>query len=519
MAAIDASRPFRHLWITGREYVTHWAVAGAILALTGFAPDHWFASIFHHFDFPDALRHLPPIDYRLVAVGLGVAIIAGDVLIRHRRNVAVQDTNNAAESLQSKPEPTQIAATTTAAGPPLPDKPSIAVLPFENLSRNPAEDYLCDGITEDIITELSRFTDLFVIARNSSFQYRGKVVEIRTVGRELGVRHILEGSIRRDGGRVCVTAQLVDTSTGGHRWAERYDRELKDLFALQAEVARTLAAILAAHLTKAEAERILLKPPATWQAYEYYIRAADSWTRFLASHNQEHFWVARQNLERSLSIDPGYARAYAMLASTYRVAFLNPMDSQHLEQATLDRAIQLARKAIELDSDLLDAYAELAYTIVRKGDYDAALAAAERAIALNPNFSDYRFAAVFVYVGEFAKAIQIAQTNMRLDPFHSHIAPQWVGHANYLLRNYREALRWLLEAAGRAPNQQYNHVWLAATYAQLGQMEDARREAAEVLRVNPRYTIGAQKRIASYKRSEDMEHLLDGLRKAGLPDR
>jgi adenylate cyclase len=401
----------------------------------------------------------------------------------------------------------------------LPDKPSIAVLPFQNMSGDPEQDYFCDGITEDIITELSRFSDLFVIARNSSFQYKDKAVDLRQVGRELGVRYLLEGSIRRGVDRVRITAQLVDAGTGAHRWAERYDRELKDVFAIQDEVARTIAAILAAHVNKAESERALLTPPATWQAYDHYMRAAASWVSFLSSWKIEDLTETRRCLAGSLSVDSKYARAYALLASTHRVAWLNPLSDEYMSPPALDRAIQLARTAIELNPNLPEAYAELAYTIVRKGEFDAAAAAAERAIALNPNFADYRLSFVFQVVGEPAKAIEAAKAQMRLDPFHPHFAPLMLGEALYLLKQYREAQHWLREATGRAPNHQYGHAWLAATYAQLGQLEDARAQAAEVLRLNPKYRINATHKITSvFKRTEDTNHLVDGLRKAGLPE-
>ena len=400
----------------------------------------------------------------------------------------------------------------------LPDKPSIAVLPFENLSGDPKQEYFADGVSEDIITELSRFSDLFVIARNSSFKYKGKAVDVRQVGRDLGVRYALEGSIRRGGDRVRISAQLVDSGTGAHRWAERYDRELKDVFAIQDEVARTIAAILAAHVNKAEAERTLLKPPATWQAYDHYMRAAAAWASFQSSWKLDQLLETRRHLTDSLKIDPKYARPYSLLASTHRVAWLNPVNEEYLSPAALDRAITLARAAIELDPNLPEAYAELAYNIIRKSNFDGATVAAERAIALNPNFVDYRLAQVFYSVGQPAKAIEIAKAQMRLDPFHPHFAPLIAGIAYYLLKEYQEAQRWLREATGRAPNHQYGHAFLAAAYAQLGRVEDARAEAAEVLRVNPQYTLGTQKQVSILKRAEDSDHLIDGLRKAGLPE-
>jgi adenylate cyclase len=400
----------------------------------------------------------------------------------------------------------------------LPDKPSIAVLAFENLSGDPKQEYFADGVSEDIITELSRFSDLFVIARNSSFKYKGKAVDVRQVGRELGVRYALEGSVRRGGDRVRISAQLVDSGTGAHRWAERYDRELKDVFAIQDEVARTIAAVLAAHVNKAEAERTLLKPPATWQAYDHYMRAAAAWASFQSSWKLDQLLETRGHLADSLKIDPKYARAYSLLASTHRVAWLNPVNEEYLSPATLDRAITLARTAIELDPNLPEAYAELAYNVIRKSDFDGATVAAERAIALNPNFVDYRLGQVFYSVGQPAKAIEIAKAQMRLDPFHPHFAPLIAGIAYYMLKEYREAQRWLREATGRAPNHQYGHAFLAATYAQLGRAEDAHAEAVEVLRINSKYMIGTQKQVSIFKRAEDSDHLLDGLRKAGLPE-
>ena len=199
----------------------------------------------------------------------------------------------------------------------LPDKPSIAVLAFTNMSGDPDQEYFSDGITEDIITGLSRFSELFVIARNSSFQYKGKSPDIRQVGRELGVRYVLEGSIRRAGDRVRISAQLIDAVTGAHRWAERYDRELKDVFAVQDEVSRAIVAILVAHVNKAEAERTLLKPPATWQAYDFFMRASDIWSVVVVVAQRGRPYEARRLLERSIALDPNYARAYALLSNTH----------------------------------------------------------------------------------------------------------------------------------------------------------------------------------------------------------
>ena len=200
----------------------------------------------------------------------------------------------------------------------LPDKPSIAVLAFANLSADPEQEYFADGIVEDIITELSRFCELFVIARNSSFQYKGKAVDVRQVGRDLGVRYVLEGSVRRGGDRLRISAQLIDAATGVHRWAEHYDRKLEDVFAVQDEVVRTIVAILAAHVRKAETERTRAKPPNSWQAYDYYLQAADAFASFTSSFSVEDLYETRRLLQQSLAIDANYARSYAILAQTHQ---------------------------------------------------------------------------------------------------------------------------------------------------------------------------------------------------------
>jgi TolB-like protein len=183
----------------------------------------------------------------------------------------------------------------------LPDKPSIAVLPFANISGDPEQEYFADGMTDDIITELSRFSDLFVTARNSSFQYKGKAVDVRQVGRELGVRYVLEGGIRRGGNRMRISAQLVDAATGAHLWAERYDRQVDDVFVIQDQVVRAIAPVLVAHVNKAEVERTLLKPPSTWQAHDFYLRGSETLRTYLSSYDGAELHAARKFLEQSLS--------------------------------------------------------------------------------------------------------------------------------------------------------------------------------------------------------------------------
>jgi adenylate cyclase len=399
----------------------------------------------------------------------------------------------------------------------LPDKPSVAVLPFANLSGDPQQDYISDGITEDITTELSRFSELMVIARNSAFQYKGKAVDIRQIGRELGARYVLEGSVRRGGDRIRITAQLIDAMTGAHRWAERYDRELCDIFAVQDEVAGKIVTILAAHVNRAEIERALLKPPAAWAAYDYYLRGAEAFFQYSDSFTKASL-DARRLLEQSLAIDPGYARAAAMLSWWQLRAYMDSLDGDFLSPAALNRALELAETAVRLDPRLPQAHAQLGYVLLYKCRHDVAIAEFERAFELNPNFIDYRYARALIYTGEPARAIKVVKANMRLDPFQPVHAFHCMGQANYMLKRYGEAVRWLRECTSRLPDVQWPHVWLASAYAQSGQSEEARAEAAEVLRINPGFTIESWKRVAAYKDPKDAEHRLDGARKAGLPE-
>ena len=401
----------------------------------------------------------------------------------------------------------------------LPDKPSIAVLPFANLSGNPEQDYLADGIVEDVITELSRFSELFVVARNSSFQYKGKAVDVRQVGRELGVHYVLEGSVRRLGNRIRISAQLVDAATGTHRWAERYDRSLKEVFALQDEVIGTIVAILAAHVRKAEIERTRTKPPTSWEAYDYYLQAADAHASFLSSFSVEGLYVTRRLLQQSLSVDPDYARSYALLARTRLVAWSSPLDSDFLNPDALDDAYQLARKAVQLDGNLPLARAVLAHVLAYKRKHEASLMEIERAFALNPNYVDWQFGMALVVAGQSRRAVGVLEACMRLDPFYAPMASGVLGFAHYMLKQYAQALPALRNCVSRAPNLWAGHSWLAATYAQLGQLEEARAQVAEAPRRQSSYTITeATRRILGFKSAKDEKHYFDGLRKAGLLD-
>ena len=322
---------------------------------------------------------------------------------------------------------------------------------FENLSGDPQQEYFSDGITEDIITELSRFSELAVIARNSTFQYKGKALDVRDVGRQLGVRYVLEGSIRRVDGRIRINAKLIDAVSGAHLWAERYDRELSDVFAVQDEVTRAIVTVLAGYLNLAEAERTLLKPPAAWEAYDYYLQGTRAYWLGFTESAVASTYEARRLLEKSLSIDPNYARAYAILARSYVATYLEPRDGDYLLAAGLERAHEFARKAVQLDGGLPEAHAQFGWVLLFQRQYEAAIVEYERAILLNPNFTDTSYGLCLMFAGEPKRAIDILQANLRLDPFQNASRLGYIGHAHYMLNRYTAAYRHCGNACGGCP--------------------------------------------------------------------
>ena len=402
--------------------------------------------------------------------------------------------------------------------PTLPDKPSIAVLSFDNLSSHPEQEYLVDGIVEDITTELSRFSELFVIARNSSFQYKGRAVDVRQVGRELGVRYVLEGSVRRVGDRIRVSAQLIEAATGTHRWAEHYDRNLEDVFAVQDDVVRTIVTILAAHVRIAETERTRTKPPNSWQAYDYYLQAVEASVSFSSTRNVASDEVARRLLQQSLAIDPNYARSYARLAHTCTGSWVNPAHADFLKPAALEEAHNFARKAVQLDRKLPQAHVALGWVLAYKRQHDASIGAFEKAASLNPNYVNWRFGMALIFAGASKRAIEVVHGYMRLDPFYVPYASLVLAYAHYMLEEYPQALSPLRDFVAQAPTWWAGHSLLAATLARMGHLDEARAEAAEALRLAPNLTISGFRPLFGLKCPRDEKHLFEGLRKAGLPE-
>ncbi len=399
------------------------------------------------------------------------------------------------------------------------DRASIAVLPFLNLSKTPDQDYLVDGIVEDIITELSRFSELFVIARNSTFRFRGRAIDVREAGKDLGAHYVVEGSVRCANKRIRVTAQLIDAETGTHLWAERYDRALKDVFLVQDDIAQTIASVLVAHVKKAEPARVLNKPPESWEAYDCYLRAADLFSSFPNFTDAEKIYETRRLLERALTLDPTYARAHALLAATHMTTWVHPLDSDLLNPAALERAHAAAQNAVRLDPSLPQGHGELGHVLLHKRQHDAAMAEFERACALNPNYIHWRHGATLTFSGQPLQAISILNLQMRRDPFYPVHALSFLGHAYIVAGRYAEAVPPLLEAINRAPNFRPGHLFLANAYARLGRLHEARSEGEHVLRLDPRFSISRTPRLlAPFRRDEDFDHFIQGFRAAGLPD-
>jgi adenylate cyclase len=392
-----------------------------------------------------------------------------------------------------------------------PDKPSIAVLPFVNMSGDPEQEYFSDGITEDLITDLSKISSLFIIARNSTFTYKGKPVKVDQVGRDLGVRYVLEGSVRKAGDRVRITAQLVDASTGGHLWAERYDRDLEDIFALQDEVAQKIVAALAVKLTEDEQERLERGYTDNLEAYDYFLRGLEYSNRLTKEGTNQ----ARRLFEKAVDLDPGFAAAYGQISLTYWMQWSMGW-TQDLQ--CLERALELAQKAAALDDSLPEAHRILGILCLWKNQHDQAIALTERAIALNPNYADAiaQLGHVLGFAGRPEEAIELVKKAMRLNPVYPVIYLWDLGHAYMLARRYEEAIAALTRVLHRNPNFHPAHIYLAITYSEIGRAAEAQAEAAEFARMSPSMSWEDWRQRLPYKDEAVIERFFEVLHKAGV---
>ena len=396
---------------------------------------------------------------------------------------------------------------------PLPDKPSIAVLPFTNLSNEPSEQYFADGMTEDLITDLSKVSGLFVIARNSVFTYKGRAVKIQQVAEELGVRYVLEGSVRRAGGQVRINAQLIDATTGGHLWAERYDGTLDDVFALQDEVSRKIVSALAVTLTPDEQQRSN-QAQASPEAYDLLLRGLERFRRFTREANVE----AREYFERAVETDPDFARAHADIALTHAEDIFHGWSESPERSSRL--ALEKAQYALTLDDNSRVAHFALAFTYLNMMRYDEALAANQRVLELNPNHAEghAQRGLILSHVGRPAEALEAIRIAMRLDPRHPFFYVWILGQAQFLLKQTEEAIAQFEKSIESNPDFAIGHLMLASAYAHVGRIEDAQWEAEEILVLLPDFTLTAEREKAAYKDPAHLEYYLEGLRKAGLPE-
>ena len=399
----------------------------------------------------------------------------------------------------------------------LPEKPSIAVLPFNNLSGDSDQDYLADGITENIITALSKIPEMLVIARNSVFTYKDKPIKIQQVGQDLGVRFVLEGSIQKAEDQVRITGQLIDATTGHHLWADQYDRELEDLFAVQDEITMHIASALQVELTDGKQAQVRHRSTNNLRAWSYAVKGYSLYERITKDDNAK----ARELFEKAVESDPDYAWAWAMIGFTY---FIDTRYGWHRPREESEKMmIEYGQKAVKLDDSIPDVYLLLASPHIWRKEHDEAIALAEKAIAIDPNSAEsyaelgmyYRFA------GRFEDSIRMTEKAIRLHPYY----PDWylysLEYSYYYLGQYEKAIEFakkhlkLIENRG-GTDTFWQHLILAQNYIRLGQDKDARYHAAEALKKNPEYTFKWEREGSMYKDPALIEQQIEDLRKAGL---
>jgi adenylate cyclase len=410
------------------------------------------------------------------------------------------------------------ASATAAASPslPLPDKPSIAVLPFENLSGDPEQEFFADGIAEDVITALSHYPSLFVIARNSSFTYKGRAVDVQQVGRELGVRYALEGSVRKAGNRVRVTAQLVEAEAGNHVWAERYDRELADIFALQDEITQAVTIAVAPAVADAEQRRAMRRSPESLDAWAAYQRGLWHFSKGTADDNA----FAQRFFQQAIDLDPAFAGSYTGLAYAHRRA-AGVFGTQSLAEAE-DLGEALVRRAVALDGNDAEARTCFANLLMRRGDYAGALAEIESALAISPNLADAHGAlgSVLTRSGHPREGRIALEKCIRLDPRNPNNNLQLlvitIGY--YLSGEYESAVEAAKRGIRSYPDHSNQYRWLAAALGQTGRIEEAKEALAKAIAIAPAAFDMFVRRRVPWHRPEDHAHMLEGLRKAGWQD-
>jgi len=395
---------------------------------------------------------------------------------------------------------------------PLPDKPPGAVLPFDNMTGDPEQEFLSDGITEQIIAALSKISSLFVIARNSTFTYKGKPIKVQRVSEELGVRYVLEGSVQKSGDRVRITAQLIDAIKGNHLWSETYDRELKDIFAVQDDITQKILTALQVELTHGEQARVWARGTNNLKAYLKYLQANESFFQV----NVEKNAFARQMAKEAIALDPEYASAYALLGKTHAIDVL--LGSSTSPKDSMRQAMALMQKAIALDESSADAHSRLGSLYTMVGQLDKAIAEGERAVTLDPNYADaYNRLGLFLrFADRPEEAIPVIKKAMRPNPFPPGIYYSNLGLAYLFTGKCEEAIAECEKALQLETDNLYTHITKTVAYSLCGREEEARATAAEVLRINPKFSCDYFAKRLTYKNQADKDRFIRALREAGL---
>jgi TolB-like protein len=399
----------------------------------------------------------------------------------------------------------------------LPDKPSIAVLPFQNMSADPEQEYFADGVVEDIITALSRMRWLFVIARNSTFTYKGRAVDIKQVGRELGVRYVIEGSVRKAANRVRITGQLIDSATGAHLWADRFEGALEDIFDLQDQMTASVVGAIAPKLEQAEIERAKLKPTESLDAYDYYLRGRANFHH----GTEETISEALRLFYRAIELDPDFASAHGMAAWCYVIRKNFGWMTDRLQETTeLER---LANKAVVLGKEDAVALYTGGFALAHvAGQLEAGAALIDRALALDPNLAAawHLGGWVRIYLGEAETAIEHMARAMRLNPLDPHLFGMQNGTAaaHFLAGRYDEASAWAEKALREHPTHAPAMRIAAASHALAGRFAQAREAMARMRQIDPALRVSNIGAFVPFPRSEDFDRYVQGLREAGLPE-
>ena len=457
---------------------------------------------------PRKWKEVWPIRYRWAILIITIAVIAGAAAVAI---VGVDIRHMLLREIASPPPALEVASRDKMAFP-LPDKPSIAVLPFVNMSGDKEHDYFSDGLTEEIITALSRTPKLLVIGRNSTFSYKGKAVKTSQVAEELGVQYVLEGSVRKGENRVRIAAQLIDALTGYHLWADRYDRDLKDVFALQDEITIRIIGALRVKLTDGEIARVTARGTQNLEAYLKVLQAQDAFYTV----TKEGMAQARRLCEEAIALDPEYAMAYGFVGSTQWMEV--SLGASNAPKESFKLAFQFLEKAKAMNDSM--PVSQLGYLYFREGEYDKGIAECERAVALAPNSGKaHIWMALVLYLsGKHNEAVRHAEQGLRLDP----VGPAWylriLGDAYSWVGRYEEAIAAFKKSLQRAPNDLITHLRLTTTYVWAGRLNNARTQVDKVLRINPKYSLEQVAKRPLYRNQADQERYLDALRKAGLPE-